>query len=72
MYRVSPEKVRNWIVKGELEAVNTADSRLGKPRLVITAAMLERFEARRRAATAPKPTPRKRRRQAQMIDFFPD
>ncbi len=71
LYRSSPEKVRGWIARGELVAINTADSRLSKPRYVITPAALERFEAGRRAATEPKPAKR-RKRQAGVIDFYPD
>jgi hypothetical protein len=71
MYRVSVQKVRRWIASGELAAINTAGSRLDKPRLVVTPAALERFEAGRRAATKPKPAKR-RKRQAGVIDFYPD
>jgi excisionase family DNA binding protein len=30
-YRVSPDKVRAWIRRGELAAVNTASTLCGKP-----------------------------------------
>lgn len=72
LFRVSVEKVRGWIARGELAAINTADSPVGKPRYVVTPAALERFEAGRHAATEPKPAPRRRRRLAGMIDYFPD
>lgn len=34
-YRVSPDKARAWIRKGELRAVNTATGLGGKPRWVV-------------------------------------
>ncbi len=68
-YRVSPDRVRAWIRRGELAALNTADVRSRKPRLVVMPEALERFE-RGRVATAP-PAPPKRKRQPGRIDFFP-
>ena len=70
-YRVSPDKVRGWIKRGELSAINTASSRCGKPRYVIMPESLERFELGRQAATPPSPAPR-RRRQPGMVDFYPE
>jgi transposase len=70
-YRVSPERVRGWIRRGELAAVNTADVLRGKPRLVVTPEALARFEQARQAASPPKPVPRRRRRTDE-IDFYPD
>jgi excisionase family DNA binding protein len=69
-YRVSPDKVRAWIDKGELRAVNTATVLCGKPRWVILPEALEEFERRRRGGAAPKPQRRRRREQA--TDFYPD
>jgi len=70
-YRVSPDKVRTWIRSGELAAINTASSRCGKPRYVITPEALADFERGHQAATPPKPTPRRRRRTGQ-VDYYPD
>jgi transposase len=71
-YRVSPDKVRAWIKRGELAAINTASRRCGKPRYVVLPDHLAEFERRHRAATpAVKPAPR-RRRQPVAIDFYPD
>jgi hypothetical protein len=70
-YRVAEDKVRGWIRRGELAAVNTAAVLCGKPRWVITPEALARFEAGRQAQTPPRPAPR-RRRAPQMIDYFPD
>jgi hypothetical protein len=54
-YRVGPDKVRGWIARGELAAVNTASALCGKPRWVITADALTRFEKRRAAGPPPDP-----------------
>jgi len=72
-YHVSPDKIRNWIRKGELRALNVASRLCGRPRFVVTADSLAEFERGREAATpdAPKPK-RRRRRPAGFIDFFPD
>jgi excisionase family DNA binding protein len=70
-YRVSPDKVRAWIARGELKAVNTAAVLCGRPRWVIPAESLAEFEKTRRGGPAPKPQ-RQRRRHAQEIDFYPD
>jgi transposase len=70
-YRVSPDKVRGWIKRGELVAINTAPRLCGKPRWVITPEALARFEAGRQAIAPPKPMTR-RRRQPAMVDYYPD
>jgi transposase len=69
-YRVSPDKVRAWIARGELAAVNTASRLCGKPRWVIPPEALATFERRRAGGPPPKP-PRRRRRTVE-IDFYPD
>jgi hypothetical protein len=69
-YRVGEDKIRGWIKRGELRALNTAGVRCGKPRYVVTPEALEAFERGRQAA-APKPAPRRKRR-ATTIDFYPD
>jgi hypothetical protein len=69
-YRVSPDKVRAWIRRGELAAVNTASALCGKPRFVIAPEALERFERGRQAG--PPPEPRRRMRRQEVIDYFPD
>ena len=68
-YRVGEDKVRRWIMRGELAAVNTASVLCGKPRWVVMRDALAAFEARRTGGT-PKPAPR--RRPSQMIDFYSD
>jgi hypothetical protein len=69
-YRVGQDKVRGWIRRGELAAVNTADLRCGKPRWVITPDGLAAFEKLRAGGRPPKPS--RRRRQSAEIDFYPD
>jgi transposase len=69
-YRVSPDKVRAWISRGELAAVNTAEVLCGKPRWVIMPETLASFEQRRAGGPPPKPT--RRRKPSCMVDYFPD
>jgi transposase len=68
-YRVSPDKVRTWINRGELRAVNTATALCGRPRWVVSPDALAEFERRRAAGPPPKP-PRRPRRPVQ-IDYYP-
>ncbi|QJW93094.1 helix-turn-helix domain-containing protein [Frigoriglobus tundricola] len=70
-YRVGPDKVRAWIKSGALRAINTADVACGKPRFVVTPEALTAFEAAR-SVEAPPPQPKRRRRVANEVDFFPD
>jgi hypothetical protein len=67
--RVSPDQVRAWILAHELDAINTARNRCGRPRYIILPHQLEEFCHRRAAAAAPKPA---RRRRAGERDWFPD
>ena len=69
-YRVSPDKVRAWIRRGELAAINTASILCGKPRFVIAPEALEHFERGRQAALPPK-SPRRRKRRV-VTDYYPD
>ena len=71
-YRVSPDKIRNWIRRGELRALNVASRLCGRPRFVITADAHADFERGRHAATPDAPKPRRQRRPANVIDFYPD
>ena len=72
LLRVSADRIRAWIKRGELGAINTAPGRLGKPRFVVLPHHLEEFERKRRAAVpAARPAPR-RKRPAGYVDFFPD
>jgi transposase len=69
-YRVSEDKVRTWIARGELRAINTASATCGKPRYVVPPDALAEFERRRSAAEPPKPV--RRRRTPTQHDYFPD
>jgi transposase len=70
MLRVSADRVRRWIVAGELGAIDTSPARCGRPRYVVLPQHLSEFIASRRAAPAP-PTPRPRKK-ARVTDYYPD
>lgn len=69
-YRVSADKVRGWITRGELFAINTATVLCGKPRFVVLPDALAAFE-QRRAAASPKPA-RRQRKKTYEVDYYPD
>jgi hypothetical protein len=69
-YRVGEGKVRGWIKRGELSAINTASPLCGRPQLRVTPEALAEFERRRSAA--PPPRPQRRRRRPPAIDYYPD
>jgi excisionase family DNA binding protein len=69
--RVSPDRVRAWIKKNVLAAVNTASTRCGRPRWVVLPHHLAEWEQGRRANPPPKPLPR-RRQPADFVDYYPD
>jgi hypothetical protein len=69
-YRVGQEKVRGWINRGELAAINTATALCGKPRWVVLPEALAAFERRR--AGGPLPKPPRRRKRTTIVDFYPD
>ncbi len=69
-YRVGEDKVRGWIRRGELLAVNTSATMSGKPRWVVTAEALADFEKRRAGGQPPKPE--RRRCRTGQRDFYPD
>jgi excisionase family DNA binding protein len=69
-YGVSEDKIRRWIAQGELRAFNAATRPGGRPRWLIDLDDLRAFEARRAAsAHVTAPTPR-RRKAADIIEFF--
>jgi hypothetical protein len=68
-HRVGEDKVRFWIARGELHAINTAAVLCGRPRWVILPEALAEFEERRAGGPAPKP-PRRRRR-PEPHDYYP-
>jgi excisionase family DNA binding protein len=69
-FRVGEDKVRAWIARRELRAVNTATALCGRPRWVITADSIAEFEKRRTGGVPPKPV--RRRRKTAAVDFYPD
>jgi hypothetical protein len=68
--RLSPDRIRAMIVRGELPALNVASSRCGKARFIILPHHLRDWETGR-AAAPPRPAPRRRRRQY-AVDYLPD
>jgi hypothetical protein len=70
-YRVGEDKVRGWIARGELVAVNTAEVLCAKPRWVVMPEALTAFE-RRRAGGPPPKSPARRRRQPAVKDYYPE
>jgi hypothetical protein len=67
---VAPNKVLEWIRRGELRAINLASSDSQRPRWAIDLADIEAFERSREATPA---VPRVRRKRApETKDFFPD
>jgi hypothetical protein len=68
-WRIGADKVRAFLRRGELVAINVAASLSAKPQWRITPESVERFENRRTSAPAPKPPPRRKRSCG--VDFFP-
>jgi hypothetical protein len=71
LLRISPDRIRAMIVSGELQAINTAPTRSGKPRFVILPHHLAAWEERHRAASPPKRA-RRRSRERELVDYYPD
>jgi hypothetical protein len=69
-YRMSAERVRAMIVRGELGAVDTARTRCGRPRWVVMPHHLADWERSRRAGPLPRPAPRRRR--TGLVDYYQD
>jgi hypothetical protein len=70
-FRVGADKVRAWIRRRELLAVNTANVVCARPRWIITPEALADFERRRASGPAPKPA-RRKRQPLGSIDYYPD
>jgi len=68
-YRVGPDKVRTWIRRGELRAINTAAVAGARPRFVVPPDALAEFERRKQVHTPPKPRLKKR---TTLMDYYPD
>jgi hypothetical protein len=70
-YRVGPDKIRFWIKCGELTAINTSSALCARPRYIVTADALEKFE-RSRSVTPPPKQRRRRRSKQEIVDYYPD
>jgi hypothetical protein len=68
-YRVSPDKVRGWITRGELGAINTATLHCGRPRWIILPDALTAFEQHRTGGSPPQ---HRRHRRRPRVDYYPD
>jgi hypothetical protein len=71
LLRISADRIRAMIVRGELGAINTAPTRSGKPRYIILPEHLAALIRARQVAAPPKPAPRRRRQPAGWIDYYP-
>jgi transposase len=71
-YRVGEDKIRAWIRRGELAAVNTATVLCARPRWVISHDALAEFERRRAGGPPPKQETRRRRTPPGFVDYYPD
>jgi hypothetical protein len=69
-FRVGCDRVRGWIGKGLLRAINTAETTAGRPRFVVTPEAIAEFERIRAAGPPPKAV--RRKRQPLVTDFYPD
>ena len=70
---VDQDKVLGWIHRGELRALNVAESSTGRPRWRIPAEAWEEFERRRSTratATSTKPQRRRKRDMAGVVEFY--
>jgi hypothetical protein len=70
-WRVGLDKIRTWIRRGDLVAVNVASNLAGRPQWRVSAEALAAFEARRAGGPPPRPAKRRRKRSPQ-VDFYPD
>jgi hypothetical protein len=68
-WRAGGDKIRGFLRRGELVAVNIAANLSRRPQWRITAESVERFEQRRSSAPALKPARRKKK--APIIDYYP-
>ena len=69
-WKVGPDKVRGFLRRGELVAVNVAARLGGRPQWRIPYESVEAFERRRSSAPPPK-LPRRRRKPTDFVDFYP-
>lgn len=68
---ISPDKVLNWIRKGDLKAINVASAHNIRPTYRITEDAIEAFSSQRQPIPqTPIPRKRRRRQDADVIEFF--
>jgi excisionase family DNA binding protein len=68
---VSPDKILDWIRKGELHATNVATTRAGRPRYRISEEDLTIFQRTRQPSRPPAPPPpRKQKKVPGLIEYF--
>jgi hypothetical protein len=70
LLRISPDRVRAMIARGELGAIDTTPYCGGRPRYVVLPHHLREWEQAHRAAT-PQAIPKQRRRKEKVPDYFP-
>ncbi len=68
-WKVGPDKIRAFVLRGELVAINVATNLSAKPQWRIAPEEVERFERRR--SSAPPPKVPARRRKPPAIDYYP-
>lgn len=66
---VDADKIRDWILRGELRAFNAATNTTGRPRFRIPSDAIVEFENRRSAYQPPAP-PKRRSKDSGMIEYF--
>jgi hypothetical protein len=67
-WKIGGDKIRSFLRRGELVAVNVATNLSGRPQWRITPESVERFEQRRSSAPPPKPV--RRRKRTPGIDYY--
>jgi hypothetical protein len=69
-WRIGGDKIRAFIRRGELVAVNLALNLSARPQWRVTAESVEMFEQRR--SSVPPPKPAKRKKRTDFVDYYPD
>lgn len=71
-YRVSCERVRGWIRRGELRAIDRRDRRSRRPSWIVPPEALTGFERARSATANTIPKRQRRRKHKTLVDYYPD
>jgi hypothetical protein len=69
-WRISPDRVRAMILRGELQAINVSATRCGRRRYIVLPHHLAEWERTRQAG--PPPATAKRKKRVVKVDFYPD